>query len=448
MKIKTAGIILLLLAFVFCAGCGDETGGSSESTPKAEVKLPEYEITGDTVTLLCWNSQSEVTSETGAYYEANKLLEENYNCSLKIIRTTYPELPTKAAALVLSNSSPDLIFYKAQDFPSFIKNNIAAETTQYVDFNDPLWSGLKDTYDIFKYQGKQYFMPYNKIYTDSLIFYWTSFFEDAGLDTPLEIYKKNPDDWTLSKLKEIMKDVTLDNNRDGIIDMYGLAMHPGEMYICCGEDFATLDAQSGRYANNLRSPAFNQYMNFMFDTNADGDNTRLMALNHIADFTAKNAAMMWSQVWVFNTFAEEITSGAVEFVISPKVDDADEWYVKGRVDGYWMGYNCKNPGGAAAFIACNAYMGANEEYKAQSRAKSKALYGWSDDIIALREEFDDGGKFKPLLLMTAHGLPEWGNTYQYNLWSDVSLFSGSWSACIDKYYPVLQGEIDKANGED
>ncbi len=448
---KTILIALIVFCVAACAACGGVTPSVSNDTSSAasslqEITLPDYTIASDTVHLLCWNSQTAVTDETGAYYKPNEVMKEHYNCSLKVIRTTYEELPTKAAALVLSNDAPELIFFKDQDFPGFITQNIAAETLQYTDFTTPLFDGMQDTYERYYYKGKQYFMPVDQIFTDSYVFYWTSFFEDAGIETPLEIYQNNPEDWTLSKLKELMKEVTVDSDHDGVVDVYGLAIHPAEMYMSSGGmDFVKIDPQTGKYTNNLRDPIFNTFFNFMFDTNSAGDNTRLMAYNVIADFTAKKAAMMWEQVWPFTSFAEDINSGAMGFVVSPKIDGSDKWYVKGRINGYWMGQGCENPGGAAAFIACNRFLSTDPATKAASDAKNQELYGFSAETQALQKEFN-GDNFEKTLFIS-YGVGQWGNIYQYNLWSDVGLFTGSWAETVEKFYPILQAEIDTMNAQ-
>ncbi len=451
---KTVLFLIMTLLIVASAACGggkpsDSGASSAPASSDSALAMPDYTITGDTVKLLCWSGQTQVTDPKGEFYKANKLMQEHYGCSIKIVRTTYEELPTKAAALVLSNDAPDLIFFKDQDYPVFIQQNIAAETSEYIDLKEPLYSGLKDTYKIFEYKGKQYFMPYTEIYTDSYIFFWKSFFEDAGIETPLEIYQNDPDDWTLSKLRELMKDVTVDADRDGVPEVYGLTIHPGEMYMCSGADFVTVDPQTGKYANNLRNPVFNTFMDFIYDTGSQGDNTRLMVYNHISDFAAKKAAMTWAQVWPFDleeTYYTGIASGEMGFVVTPRVDGTDKWYVKGRIDGFWMGAGCPNPGGAAAFIASNCFLNSDPATVAAAREEDKAEYGFTDAIFALRDEFNRNDLFAKTTFQ-AYGVGQWGNIYQYNLWSDVGLFTGSWAATVEKFYPILQAEIDTVNAQ-
>lgn len=177
--------LALILTLVLL--CGITMTGTAEETV---YKLPDYEITGDTVTLLTWGGTTKTLCETeGAeYYDIDQLLQKYYGCKLKIIRTTYEELPIKAASLVLAGEAPDLIKYKDQDNPSFVQQNLVAEVSPYVDWNDPLWAGVKETAEMWKYGDKYYMLPYTEFENNSYIYYWTDMFEEAGLETPYELY--------------------------------------------------------------------------------------------------------------------------------------------------------------------------------------------------------------------------------------------------------------------
>lgn len=433
---------LFVLPFSGCSnGSSDTSKSSSQSASSTKYTLPKYTITGNTVTLLCWNSQSEVDKETGAFYDSNQLLKQNYNCSLKLIRTTYEELPTKAASLVLSGSGPDLIFYKDQDFPNFIKNNIVQDVSKYLDFSNPLFSDLKATADKWKYNNSYYFFPYNTMYNDSYVYYWKSYFEDAGLETPLQLYKAGK--WSLDKMQEVMKQLTQDTNHDGVVDIYGLVCHPIYAYHCTGTDFVTLDSKTGKYTNNLKDTHLNAFFDFLYNTSSAGDNSRLMDYNTVADFQAQKGVMMWDQAWCLGTFASQIKEGKIEFAPSPFVQGTDAYYAKGRVDGYWMGKGCSNPGGAAAYLAVCRYMNVDPTLKAKSKEKLKTNSGFTDAMFTLQDEMNSS-KFT-LTGCISQGVGNWGNDEQWNLWSDVGLYKVPWSSTVQKFYPVLQGEIDKAN---
>ena len=58
--------------------------------------------------------------------------------------------------MVLSQNSPDLVFYKPQDYPNFILQNIAQPVDKYIDFNDDNWSKVKEINDQFLWNGQHY----------------------------------------------------------------------------------------------------------------------------------------------------------------------------------------------------------------------------------------------------------------------------------------------------
>ncbi len=435
-------LIALLLALVLCAGLAP--AAVAEETVYT---LPEFDITGDKVTILCWGGSTKalVHTEGGQYYRVNQLLKEHYGIEIEVIRTTYEQLPSKAASLIISDNAPDLIFYKDEDFPSFIVQNVAQEVSPWIDFSDPFWADLQPTADMWKYKDGYYLIPSNKVYNDSYIYYWKDMFEDAGLETPLELYRNG--EWTLSKMQEMMYELTLDEDRDGIMDVYGLCMHSNMGYYITGEDFVNYDPVTGLFENNLRNPAHNAYFDFQYNTSSAVDGSRLMAFNAGPDFIGRKAAMLWSAAWIRTTFSEYIKSGQVEFAPSPILDGAESCCVKGRTDVYWMGKGCKNPGGAAAVLACMRYMNVDPELQAKYEKEDQEIYGWTDEQKALMKEMDESPYFTKLIFRHA-GVGNWGNAAegQWNLWSDVGLFEVPWLSTVEKFYPVLQAEIDVANG--
>ena len=87
--------------------------------------LPELEITSDVVTYLSWDSQKNMDKDA-----ANLLMQEVYGCKLKVTRTTYAELPSKAVNMRLANNAPDLIKFRNQEFPGLINNDVVAIVTE------------------------------------------------------------------------------------------------------------------------------------------------------------------------------------------------------------------------------------------------------------------------------------------------------------------------------
>lgn len=435
--------LVLAMMMLFTTACNNPSENKSGSaSTAARLELPKYDITAPTVKWLCWNDKKSLTDENEYFYEVNKLLKENYNCELEFIRTTYDELPTKAASLVLSGNSPDLIFFRPQDYNTFIKQNLVQNMSSYIDFSDPLWAGVKDVNDQFAHGGKYYLCVYEWL-NNSYIYYWKNIFTDAGLQTPLEKYRAG--EWMLSDMRELMKQVTTDSDRDGLIDMYGIAMHPSDIWNCVGADFVTRD-KDGKWQMNLRDPKLNPFFDFLYNTSSVVDNSRLMAYNVIADFNAKKTAMLWYEAWLLPTLGEQIKAGEIEFAPSPQVDGTDKYYVTGRAETAWVGANCANPGGAMAFFAVCRYLQTDPEQKARLREKDKTLYQYTDEMFALQDEMNSSRFTKSYSWQSSIG--NWASDEgMWNLWSDVGLYETPWANTVEKFAPILQANVDMANKE-
>ena len=134
----------------------------------------------------------------------------------------------------------------------------------------------------------------------------------------------------------------------------------------------------------------------------------------------------------------------MDFAPSPRLDGSDVTYAGGRVNGYWIGKDCANPGGAAAFLACSRYVNASKEYAAYRQERSETRYGYTAEQEALLDEMRNSDKFV-FLRAPSLGVGNWGYDAMWVLWSDVGLFEVPWSSTVEKFYPILQEEIDITN---
>ncbi len=404
--------------------------------------LPELDITSDVVTYLTWDSQKSM--ETDA---ANLLMQEVYGCKIKVVRTTFGEITGKAMNMRLSNNSPDLIKFRDQDVLTFINNDVVEDMTPYLDFDGPLYSGVKDEALMHAQKGKVYAVPINEIYNNNYIYYWTSFFEDQGLETPWELYQQG--DWTFSAMREMMKDLTIDEDRDGVIDTYALVLNTIYSYLISGEDFVAYDAETGLYSNNLRSPALAEYFEFITNTGSAGDNTRMMSQEDISCFSAKNAVMMLGQAWTLgSTYYEDIMAGRIGIAPAPRMDSADENYVLGRVDYFWVGKDTANINGALAYLACCRVIEENKELANELKARvGGTVIDWPDEIQEVIDEMNDTEKFK-MLLPVYSSVGTWGNDNNgyWSMATQITEWETPWQTLVEEHYPLLQDSINQANG--
>ena len=113
-----------------------------------------------------------------------------------------------------------------------------------VNFDDPLWSGVKDSADQFVLGGKHYVAPLTFV-PSSMICYDRDVIEAEGLDDPYELYQKGEWDWDTfqNMMKEFVENGT---------DRYGIGGWWANAFVyTAGETMVTYDGTT--FGNNLRS---------------------------------------------------------------------------------------------------------------------------------------------------------------------------------------------------
>ncbi len=434
--------LLLSLVLVFSLMWTPDALAESPEELRERYGLPELEITSDVVKYLTWDNQKTMDQNL-----ANLLMQEVYGCKVKVVRTTYAELPSKAVNMRLGGNSPDLIKFRKQEFPNLITKDVVEDVTEYLDFSDPLYAGLQETANTYAYKGRYYAFPTGKMYNNNYIYYWTSYFDDMGLDTPLDLYENG--EWTFSAMREMMKDLVIDDDRDGIIDTYALVLQSGYSFSISGEDFVTYDPETGLYGNNLRSPALAEYYNFLYETGSAGDDTRLMSQEDISCFTARNAVMMLGEHWVMqSSFYDDIIAGRIGVVPAPQLDGTDAHYAQGRIDVYWIGKDCANMNGALAYMACQRAIAMNDDLARELSERHGLIYKeWPEELEALIDEMNDPEKFT-LLLPKYSGVGTWGDDPMgfYDLAARITQWEEPWQSIVESQYPLLQESINQANG--
>ena len=445
MKKRVWALLVALLLFVTlisgCAGNGGGGGGGT-STPadnKSEVALPDFDIRGTKVRYLGWGSADSFTPENN---DVSKMLKEHYGADVEFVRTTYDELPTKLAQLVLSDNAPDLVHYKYQDNPGFIFNDLVQEITQdLIDFDTPLWSGVKAVNQEYAFNGK-IFTPIVKLVNDAYVYYNIQMFQDAGLETPLEKYRQG--DWTWDTMKDLAEQLTIKGS-DGAVQVYGMATGLEYFYMSCGSDFVKV-GDNGELINNLSDQNLSKVMNYVFRTGTAGSNCRMMIGQFQQEFLAGNIAMICDEAWVLSMMYDKIKADEVGFAPAPMMPGADKYYVNSLIDTQWIAAKAPNPKGAAAFLSIARYFEVDPKAREERRAKQMEKMGFTAEEYALIDEMNDQSKFT-FTRRIGPGVGNFGNVEMYNMMNAVHSWDIPWSTCVEQYKPILQAEIDAYNNK-
>ena len=210
--------VLLLLAVTLAGGCkpggGTESGGVSGGGDYGE--LPALDFGGKT---------SMQLFGTGALDEESAAwMKTNYGLDVEVITVPWEDATVRLATLVLSDSAPDAATYRSDqiDYPNYIVNNLVQPVGKYLDLNHPLFAPYAQYYEDTKW-GEENYLLISGYGSSTTMFYNKKMFEDAGLETPWELYLKNEWDW--NKMREYALELTEDSDNDGTPEIYGIAVN-------------------------------------------------------------------------------------------------------------------------------------------------------------------------------------------------------------------------------
>ena len=262
MKRVLALALALVLIFAL-VGCGKQTRQIVHvtlSTEDAEailaaagITLPPVETAAganSTVKYLSWYDGFHNYDEAEIVNTGYFTFTEKYGGEVEWIETEWSTRFDDLANLVLAGNAPDL--YPAgtsstATYPMRCIKGMFQSIDDYINYDDPLWNGVKEIADNFSFSGKHFTIVTNTTFRD-VVPYNRRVMDEWGFDDPAELYAN--DEWTWSKFYEMCLDFS-----DPDEDRFAL---DGQSYTNClvqatGQNFVHRD-ENGRYFSNFDSP--------------------------------------------------------------------------------------------------------------------------------------------------------------------------------------------------
>ncbi|MDE0027475.1 MAG: sugar ABC transporter substrate-binding protein [Spirochaetaceae bacterium] len=144
--------------------------------------------------------------------------EANPGDTVEPLIAPFPQFKEKLDTMIAGGQSPDIIFGWPTPFANLWANERIISLNELVqgdvDFNIDDYPQHKQ----FIFDGELTGIPYNA--TAHILVYNKTMFEEAGLETPIEMYNRGA--WTWSNAIEVAKQLTVDENGDGVPDQYGM----------------------------------------------------------------------------------------------------------------------------------------------------------------------------------------------------------------------------------
>ena len=258
---------------------------------------------------------------------------ENKGGSIKYSQTTSLEVYEKLASRLMSNDPPDMFWYEASmTFPANCVKEMFQPIDSLVNFDDPLWSGVKNMADQYTLNGKHYVAPVN-FGACSVITYNKDMVEAAGLEDPYELYMKGEWDWNTwyDIMDEYCQGASEDEERWGINGWFAPFI-----FHSTGETLIKYDADKDEYVSNLDNPAFERASGVLYNLKKNNLYNSEW-IGQASDAFKKNVLF-----YAMGTWAATGTHGPKEddrwaVVPMPKDPNADKMYTSIDLNAYmWV----------------------------------------------------------------------------------------------------------------
>ncbi len=443
---KIFALMLAAVMILAVAGCGGSGGGGSVDTDggefsQSEIKLPEYKPTANEVVMLTSMDNSMLDDPNQWYYSFNEKLKLEYGVAINHLTVTANDLAIKASQLVISGDSPDLIEYRDQDNPTFIKNGIVQPVDDYFDFDEPVFKHLKDINQEFRYSDGKLYTFIRSYRHNAICYYWLEDLAELGLETPRDLYYKGQ--WNWSKFEEYAGLLT-QKATDGTISRHGAIVNSNLMHTITGETLVKY--MDGAYINNLRSPKLANYYNTIQRLIYE---TKVMPPNNVNlwDYFKGHGVSMALDMrnLLDNHLLDELSNDLVSFAPVPKWDDADKYYLPANYGTAWIAKGAKNIDGARAWFAVYCLLNGGIDPNIEDALNQLAVTtkGFDEGDFAMLEELKDPEKFTLVQIRDVGLGTMWSTGKRTEMMGQVLRYNKPWATAVEEYAPILSSGIEE-----
>lgn len=425
-------ISLLLAAILICSlvGCGNgkkrevvqltlSTEDSELILNAAGIYLPEAEEVAcrDTIIKLYgYRNDLQNYSESEMIQTGYWTFKERYGCDIEWIECVFGERWNQLANLILAGDSPDFYAAWATDFPIYSIKGMFQPVDDYVDYDDPLWSGMKYMADnYFSINGKHYVFVTDVI-ANCVVVYNRRIMDEWGFEDPAELFRNN--EWTWDKMMDMSKTFT-----DSDEGRYAFnAWHTEEaLFTSTGTFLVEYDPEAGEYKSNLDDPRIERAADWLYDLmknelhfpswtigwamnygNEGGgmkEGKTLFAMGPWYIFDERRSAEEYDQIF------GDIRGGELMIVPVPRDPNGDgEYYIDSKIKGYNLILGAPNPEAVGLLAACDRFKTVDPTVVNIDRVQLKEKKGWTDEMLEMWDTMYDIVNSHNTLVMFENGL--------------------------------------------
>lgn len=371
-KLKRTCALLLALSLTAAAtACGGSSSSESEGRTKSQddvsldtadtaINAGDPDISGQTIYYLGIYDLNPTANQDRTV--ALTLFEDVYGAKIQTIKSTSETLFTDLANRINGGEPVDMFDYQWDSVPNGVEKGQYEYLDDYIDLSDPIWDGMSELIEKYKYKGHYYVVPYS-VSDYIAITYSRNLIEEEGLTDPYKLYQEGKWDWDafMSSMKTFVANAEDGETRYGCAGWFGQAIVQST-----GESIINYDGQ--KFSSNVMSGNIEKAELLQEEL------TRLNLFDTTWYGTYPNdgSVLYYGMApWHLGQSNVMNPDGDLFLVPFPKMPGADKYYLCGNAAAKMLVKNSDKGDAVAAYIKCERLAATKEEYK--QAAKEKAL---------------------------------------------------------------------------
>ncbi len=374
------------------------------------------------------------------------LFQEVYGGEIEYIQCTYDERYEKLAQCISADEGIDFFYAGNRDsFPKCVSNKLFSPYDEYIDLDSELWKDVRNANDMLEWNGNHYIAITQTKGDDVAMLYNRKTVAEAGLTDPAVLYKNG--EWTWDTCQDMLeKFVDTKNNKFGIDGWWF------EFGFINTIGVPPVGYENGKLTNNISSPDMERVQNLIYDFYQKdyiaigvGDYGWEAKPQYIGE-----GKLLFYPVGLYELYKSKdswskVYGEDVGFVPMPKDPKADAHYISTGIEAYAIVSGAHNPEGVAKFLDCKRFCIVNEEAKAIGESIFSDDYGWTAEMVEMREEMQRLSAENPVLDLSLGVSADCGTILDKSLRETAR--GVAWSETYDSVEPVVRGYIDDVNKE-
>ncbi len=409
---KVMAILLTAILIAGLVGCGGKKRVPIEltlSTEDAEAILnaagiylpPVEEAPGanSTIQWYAWFDDFHNYSEGEIVNTGFFTFRERYGCDIEWVECVWDERFTQLANLMLAGTSPDFYNAETENFPYYALHGTFQPINDYIDLEDPLWSGIADYMRNYFSIGDDIYLLCTDLYFGSILAYNRRVINEWGFDDPADLFYNN--EWTWDEFYEMCSDFS-----DPDDDRYALDgwFYSRALQRSCGFPIVSYDLESDTFKSNMDNPALERAGNLLYDLNKNecifpyyskGYKVRNQGSSSAADFGdgLKEGILLFScggpyhitgPVDEISAEYADVTANELMFVPMPRDPEGDgKQFVESDPMGYCIVKDAPNPQGVALLAMCDRFKAIDPTVMSVDRMQKMEKYLWTDEMLEM-----------------------------------------------------------------